>query len=115
MNFYSNNLDRNKFLKIHLKYRKHFSKSFLIQNLGLFAGDKAFYKLLKCFEIVNEMNAPPKPKTPEKITRALIFKSLPFCIRRLSTPSILKVILKITIIAILVNKNKNILCMLSLN
>ena len=55
MNFYSNNLDRNKFLKIHLKYRKHFSKSFLIQNLGLFAGDKAFYKLLKCFEIVNEI------------------------------------------------------------
>ena len=55
MNFYSNNLDRNKFLKIHLKYRKHFSKSFIIQNLGLFAGDKAFYKLLKCFEIVNEV------------------------------------------------------------
>ena len=61
----------------------------------------------------NQMNAPPKPKTPEKITRALIFKSLPFCMRRLSTPRILRVILKITIMAILVIKKRNILCILN--
>ena len=65
------------------------------------------------FEIASEINAPPKPKTPEKITRALIFKSLPFCIRRLSTPRILRVILKITIMAILVIKKRNILCILN--
>ena len=46
----------------------------------------------------------------EKITKALIFKSLPFCIRRLSTPRILKVILKINIIAMLVSKKRSILC-----
>ena len=55
MNFYSNNLDREKYLTIHLKYRNFFSKKFLIQNFGLLAGDKSFYKLLKCFEIINEI------------------------------------------------------------
>jgi hypothetical protein len=60
--------------------------------------------------MASEIKAPPKPKTPEKITSALIFKSLPFCIKRLSTPSILRVILKITIMAILVSKKRSILC-----
>lgn len=55
MNFYSNNLKPKKFSKIHLQYKKNFSKSFLIQNFGLFAGDKSFYKLFKCFEILNEI------------------------------------------------------------
>jgi hypothetical protein len=41
----------------------------------------------------------------------LIFKSLPFCMRRLSTPRILRVILKITIMAILVIRKRKILCM----
>ena len=49
-------------------------------------------------------------KLSEKITSALTFKSLPFCISRLSTPRILNVILNITIIAMLVSKKSNILC-----
>jgi hypothetical protein len=60
--------------------------------------------------MASEIKAPPKPKTPEKITSALIFRLLPFCIKRLSTPRILRVILKITIIAMLVSKKRSILC-----
>jgi hypothetical protein len=63
--------------------------------------------------MAREMNAPPKPKTPEKITRALIFKPLPFCARRLSTPRILRVILRTTMIAILVTRKRKILFILT--
>lgn len=55
MNFYNNKLQAKQFLNIHRKYKKNFSKNFLIQNFGLFSGDKSMYKLLKCFEIVKQI------------------------------------------------------------
>ena len=33
----------------------NFKKKFIIQNFGLFIGDKAFYKILKIFEILKEI------------------------------------------------------------
>jgi len=53
-NFFSNSLEANKYFKILTKYKKKFSKEFLLKNYGLFIGDKAFYKMLKCFEIIKE-------------------------------------------------------------
>lgn len=52
MNFFNNKLKSKKYFQILRKYKKQFSKKFIIQNIGLFLGDKAFYKILKIFEIL---------------------------------------------------------------
>ncbi len=62
-------------------------------------------------EIASEINAPPKPKIAEKTSKALMSKSDPLAANSESTPRILSVILSKTIMAMLVNKNKNILFM----
>ena len=54
-NFYSNKLYVKRYLKILINFKKDFPKKFLIQNTGLFIGDKAFYKILKNFEILKEV------------------------------------------------------------
>lgn len=52
-NFFSNNLSPNKYKKITSGYNKRFSNKFIIQNFGLFVGDKALYKILKILEILH--------------------------------------------------------------
>ena len=54
-NFFSNKMKAKKYFSILKNYKKNFSKDFVLKNYGLFIGDKAFYKLLKCFEILNEI------------------------------------------------------------
>lgn len=54
-NFFSNKMKAKKYFSILENYKKNFSKDFVLKNYGLFIGDKAFYKLLKCFEILNEI------------------------------------------------------------
>ena len=54
-NFFSDNMKARKYFSILTSYKKKFSKKFIIKNYGLFIGDKAIYKLLKCFEILNEV------------------------------------------------------------
>ena len=53
--FFSNKMKAKKYLSILKNYKKNFSNDFLLKNYGLFVGDKALYKLLKCFEILNEI------------------------------------------------------------
>jgi len=53
--FFSNKMKAKKYLSILTNYKKNFSNDFLLKNYGLFVGDKAFYKLLKCFEILKEI------------------------------------------------------------
>ena len=54
-NFYSNKLYAKRYLKILINFKKDFSKRFLIQNTGLFIGDKAFYKILKIINFLFEI------------------------------------------------------------
>lgn len=56
-NFFSNKLKVNKYISILERYKKNFSKNFILKNYGLFVGDKALYKLLKIFEILNEIKS----------------------------------------------------------
>ena len=52
MNFYNDKLVAHKYFKIIKKYKNTFTKTFILQNFGLFVGDKSFYKILTCFEIL---------------------------------------------------------------
>lgn len=54
-NFYNNKLKRKNYIKVLNNPNFKFSKSFIIQNTGLFIGDKAFYKILKIFEILKKI------------------------------------------------------------
>lgn len=54
INFYKNKLTAKKYFKI-LKYKKKFSKEFLLKNFGLFAGDKTIYRFLLLFEILTKI------------------------------------------------------------
>lgn len=52
VNFYKNKLSSKKFNNILIDYKGTITKNFLIRNTGLFIGDKAFYKIIKIFEIL---------------------------------------------------------------
>lgn len=54
MNFYSNRLKAKKYFDILKKYPKSFSKKFIIQNFGIFLGDKSFYRILACYELLKQ-------------------------------------------------------------
>ena len=54
-NFFSNKIKVKKYLSIINKYKINFSKEFILKNYGLFIGDKAIYKLLRCFEILSQI------------------------------------------------------------
>lgn len=54
-NFYNNKLTKKNYIKVLNRHNLKFSKSFIIQNTGLFIGDKAFYKILKIFEILKKI------------------------------------------------------------
>ena len=54
-NFYNNKLNSKKYFKVLSNQNLKFSKNFIIQNTGLFIGDKAFYKILKVFEILKRI------------------------------------------------------------
>ncbi len=79
---------------------------------GLFLGSlitsAPVMRLTIHLEMSSEINDPPKPITPEKITSASMFKSELFSANMLSTPSSLKVMLSTNIMAILVIRNKKI-------
>ncbi len=55
MNFYKNSLTAKKYFKILNGFKKKFSNKFVIQNSGAFFGDKSFYKLLVCFELLKKI------------------------------------------------------------
>ena len=54
MNFYNNKLKAKKYFSILKKYPKSFSKRFIIKNFGIFLGDKSFYRILACYELLNQ-------------------------------------------------------------
>ena len=54
-NFFSNKLKVNRYISILERYKKNFSRDFILKNYGLFVGDKALYKLFKIFEILKEI------------------------------------------------------------
>ena len=54
-NFYNNKLTAKRYFNIVKNYKKPFSKTFILKNFGLFIGDKAFFKILKCFELIKQV------------------------------------------------------------
>jgi len=52
MNFYNDKLLAHNYFKVIRNYKKSFSKIFILKNFGLFAGDKSFYKIITCFELI---------------------------------------------------------------
>ena len=54
-NFYNNKLTAKRYFNIVKNYKKPFSKTFILKNFGLFIGDKAFFKVLKCFELIEQV------------------------------------------------------------
>ena len=54
-NFYNNKLTAKRYFNIVKNYKKPFSKTFILKNFGLFIGDKAFFKILKCFELIEQV------------------------------------------------------------
>ena len=55
MNFYKNSLTAKNYFKILNGFKKTFNNKFIIQNSGAFFGDKSFYKLLVCFELLKKV------------------------------------------------------------
>ena len=54
-NFFSNKISAKKYFSILKKYNKNFSNNFILKNFGLFIGDKATYKFLKCYDILTQI------------------------------------------------------------
>jgi len=54
-NFFKNKLSSKKYNNIISNYRETITNEFLIRNTGLFIGDKAFYKIVKIFEILKSI------------------------------------------------------------
>ena len=54
-NFYNNKLTAKRYFNIVKNYKKPFSKTFILKNFGLFIGDKSFFKILKCFELIEQV------------------------------------------------------------
>ncbi len=55
MNFFSNKLKPKKYKKIAINYNKKISKEFVLKNWGLFSGDKSFYRTLKLFQLISQI------------------------------------------------------------
>ena len=53
--FYNNKLTAKRYFNIIKNYKKPFSKIFILRNFGLFIGDKSFFKILKCFELIEQI------------------------------------------------------------
>jgi len=56
-NFYNNKLTSKEYYKVFKFCNFNFKKKFIIQNTGLLIGDKAFYKILKVFEILKKIKS----------------------------------------------------------
>ena len=54
-NFYNNKLTAKRYFNIIKNYKKPFSKTFILKNFGLFIGDKSLFKILKCFELIEQV------------------------------------------------------------
>ena len=54
-NFYNNKLMAKRYFNIIKNYKKAFSKTFILRNFGLFIGDKSLFKILKCFELIEQI------------------------------------------------------------
>ena len=54
-NFYNNKLTAKRYFNIIKNYKKPFSKTFILRNFGLFIGDKSLFKILKCFELIEQV------------------------------------------------------------
>ena len=54
-NFYNNKLTAKRYFNIIKNYKKPFSKTFILKNFGLFIGDKSLFKILKCFELIEQI------------------------------------------------------------
>jgi hypothetical protein len=54
MNFYNNKITGKKYLKIVNSFEKKFSNDFLLQNIAMFCGNKSFYRILKCKELIEK-------------------------------------------------------------
>ena len=54
-NFYNNKLTAKRYFNIIKNYKKPFSKTFILRNFGLFIGDKSLFKILKCFELIEQI------------------------------------------------------------
>ena len=54
-NFYNNKLTAKRYFNIIKNYKKSFSKTFILRNFGLFIGDKSLFKILKCFELIEQI------------------------------------------------------------
>ncbi|MAV56373.1 MAG: hypothetical protein CMI79_02410 [Candidatus Pelagibacter sp.] len=54
MNFYENNISGKKYLKILTNYNRTISKKFLLQNIAMFCGNKSYYRILKCHELIKK-------------------------------------------------------------
>jgi len=55
MNFFSNKLKPKNYKKIIKNYSKDLSKEFVLKNWGLFSGDKSFYRTLKLFQLISQI------------------------------------------------------------
>ena len=86
-NFYNNKMNANQYFKILNNYKKKFTNKFILKNLGLFIGDKAFYKILKCFELIKETkNMLLKMVLPENKDSMELFRGefMGICVNRLA-------------------------------
>ena len=54
--FYNNKLKTKKYFKI-LKYSSKFDKKFVLQNFGLFLGDKTIFRFFSVFEIIKKIKS----------------------------------------------------------
>ena len=54
-NFNNKKLTAKRYFNIIKNYKKPFSKIFILRNFGLFIGDKSFFKILKCFELIEQI------------------------------------------------------------
>mgnify|MGYP001160143635 CR=1 FL=1 len=54
MNFYENKITGKQYLKILSNFDKNISNKFLLQNIAMFCGNKSFYRILKCEELIKK-------------------------------------------------------------
>ena len=55
MNFLKLNLQAKQYHKIIKFNSKIINKKFILENYGLFLGNKSFYRLIKCYELLKEV------------------------------------------------------------
>ncbi len=54
MTFFNNKINGSQYLQIIKKIPTNLSKQFILKNFGMMVGDKSFYKMLICFELLKE-------------------------------------------------------------